>query len=66
MCGKAGRGDNNSINSRGAYLEAQGGYFEAQGGYFEAQGAYFILINIDGKAHTCELWIVKRKTLNSI
>jgi len=39
---------------------------EAQGAYFEAQGADYRLINIGGKAHTCKLWIVKRKTLNSI
>jgi len=51
---------------QGAYFEAQGAYFEAQGGYFKAQGAYFIVINIGREAHTCELWIVRRKTMNLI
>jgi len=46
--------------------EAQGAYCEAQGVYFEPQGASLLSINIGGEAHTCKLWIVKRKTLNLI
>jgi len=39
---------------------------DAQGAYFEAQGAYIDLIRIGGKAKAIELWIVRKRIMNSM